>query len=161
MPRATRSSLPAALALATVTSLSPAAGMPGAQTTNQDDVKWMDAPAELPKGAKVAVLLGDPSKPGPLVMRLQAPANYRIPPHWHSQAEMLTVISGTLYLGQGDRLDTKHGHALKAGGFHYVPAKAHHYAYTKTRTVIQVNGEGPFDTNYVNAADNPDKAAKH
>jgi len=27
-------------------------------------------------------------------------------------------------------------------------------------TVVQVHGEGPFDINYLNPADNPDKSAK-
>ena len=33
------------------------------------DVKWQDAPPSLPKGAKVAVLEGDPAKEGAFVMR--------------------------------------------------------------------------------------------
>src|SRR3954462_6514176 len=86
---------------------------------NKDDMKWGDVPPVLPKGAKLAVLHGDPSKSGPFTLRLNAPANYKIAPHWHSQAEDLTIISGALYLGMGDRMDTKAAHALKAGGFHY------------------------------------------
>jgi len=72
-------------------------------------------PPSLPKGAKVAVLYGDPSKAGPFCMRLMAPAGYKIPPHWHSQAEALTVISGTFYLGMGDKMDATAAQPLKAG----------------------------------------------
>ncbi|HEX2649383.1 MAG TPA: cupin domain-containing protein [Burkholderiales bacterium] len=118
---------------------------------NPGDIKWGDAPPSLPKGAKLAVLNGDPSKPGPFTIRLKAPANYRIAPHWHSQTENLTIISGTLYLGMGDKADTKAAHALKAGGYHYLPAKQHHYAFSKGPTIIQVSGEGPFDIHYVDA----------
>ncbi len=32
---------------------------------NSKDIKWGDAPPSLPKGAKLAVLQGDPGKPGP------------------------------------------------------------------------------------------------
>lgn len=127
---------------------------------NSNELKWMDAPPSLPKGAKLAVLFGDPGKPGPFVIRLTAPANYKIAPHWHSQTENLTIISGALYLGEGDKMDTNHAHALKAGGYHYLPAKAHHYAFSKTATVIQINGEGPFDINYINEKDDPQKVAK-
>lgn len=128
-----------------------------AKTLTPHEMKWMDAPPTLPKGAKVTVLMGDPFKPGPFVMRLQAPANYKIPPHWHSQAEELTVVSGTLYLGMGDQMKTKGAHALPAGSFHFLPAKEHHYAYSKGPAVVQINGDGPFDINYLNAADDPTK----
>ena len=127
---------------------------------NSGDLKWMAAPPALPKGAKLAVLYGDPTKNGAFVIRLMAPAGYRIPPHWHSQTENLTVVSGTLYLGPGDAMDATHAHALRAGGYHYLPAKAHHYAFTKVATVIQVHGEGPFDIVYVNDKDDPQKMAK-
>ena len=127
---------------------------------NPADIKWGDAPPSLPKGAKIAVLSGDPGKSGPYVARIMVPAGYKIPPHWHSQTENLTILKGTLYLGDGDKLDTAHGHAVKVGGFHYLPANAHHYAYTKSATVLQIHGDGPLDINYVNPADDPQKMGK-
>lgn len=127
---------------------------------NSNDLKWGDAPPTVPKGAKIAVLYGDPGKTGPFVLRLMVPAGYKIPPHWHSQTENLTIVSGALYLGDGDKMDTAHAHALKVGGYHYLPAKAHHFAFTKVATVVQVHGDGPFDINYVNEKDDPQKMAK-
>ena len=121
------------------------------------DMKWGPAPPALPKGAKVAVLRGDPGKSGPFVLRLMVPDGYRIAPHWHSQDEELTVISGTFYLGLGDTVTSKTAHALPAGGFHFLPAKQHHYAFSKGRTIVQVNGNGPFDITYLNPADDPQK----
>jgi quercetin dioxygenase-like cupin family protein len=127
---------------------------------NPSEITWGDAPPVLPKGAKIAVLSGDPFKPGPFVARLRLPAGYKIPPHWHTQAENLTVISGSFFLGTGDTMDPAHAHQLKAGGFHYLPPKAHHSAYTKEKTVLQIHGEGPFDITYINPADDPSKAKK-
>jgi hypothetical protein len=127
---------------------------------NTADLKWGPAPPVLPKGAKLAVLHGDPGKAGQYVMRLMAPANYKIAPHWHSQAENLTIVSGALYLGDGDKLETTKAHELKAAGYHYLPGKAHHYAFTKSQTVVQISGEGPFDITYINPDDDPSKAAK-
>jgi hypothetical protein len=121
------------------------------------DMKWGPAPASLPKGAKLAVLQGDPGKAGPFVLRLMTPGPYRIAPHWHSQDEQLTVITGTFYLGLGDTADPKKASALPAGGFHYLPAKAHHYAFSKSHAVVQVSGNGPFDITYLNPADDPQK----
>jgi len=127
---------------------------------NQGDIKWADAPPVLPKGAKIAVLYGDPFKPGPYVIRLKMPIGYKIAPHWHSQAENLTVISGTFNIGAGDTMDKAQAHRMNTGGFHYLPAKAHHYAYTSTVTVLQIHGEGPFDITYINPDDDPQKAKK-
>jgi len=123
-------------------------------------VKYGDAPPVLPKGAQLAVLQGDPSKSGPFVMRLKVPANYKIAPHWHSKDENLTVVSGTFYLAEGDKVDTAHAHAMKAGSFHYLPGNTRHYAFSKAPAVVQVHGDGPFDIHYVNDADDPSKSAK-
>ena len=121
------------------------------------DMQWGPAPPMLPKGARIAVLQGDPGKAGPFVLRLMTPGPYRLPPHWHSQDEQLTVISGTFFLGLGDTMDAKKAHALPAGGFHHLPAKAHHYAFSKARAVVQVSGNGPFDINYLKPEDDPQK----
>jgi hypothetical protein len=59
----------------------------------------------------------------------------------------------------GDKAEAADAHALKPGGYHYLPAKAHHYAFTKIATVIQIHGDGPFDINYINPEDDPQKAA--
>jgi quercetin dioxygenase-like cupin family protein len=127
---------------------------------NVKDTKWGDAPPTLPKGAKLAVLAGDPGKPVSFTMRLMMPANYNIPPHWHSQDENLTVVSGALYLGMGDKTEKPKARALTAGGFHFLPGKAHHYAFTKAATVVQIHGTGPFDINYLDPADDPLKKTK-
>jgi len=123
------------------------------------DIKWGDAPPTLPKGAKIAVLQGDPGKAGPFVIRLMAPAGeYKIAPHWHTQDEQLTVISWMLYIGFGDKFSKRAAHALPRGGFHFLPGKEHHYAFSEGRTVVQISGNGPFDINYIDPADDPQKA---
>ena len=127
---------------------------------NPGTIKWQDAPPSLPKGAQIAVLSGDPGKAGPFTMRLRAPAGYKVPPHTHSQAESLTVISGAIHLGMGEKMNRSQAKALNAGGFHFLPGKTPHYAFMKVPTVVQVHGEGPFDINYLDSADNPDKTAK-
>jgi|SRR5208283_125059 len=127
---------------------------------NPKDIKWGAAPPSMPKGAKIAVLQGDPSKPGPFVIRLMVLTGYKIPPHWHTQDESLTVISGTFYFGTGDKVETIEAHTLTAGGFHFLSAKDHHYLVAKSQAVIQVNGKGPFDITYVNPGDDPQKARK-
>ena len=46
-----------------------------------DDVKWGPGPPELPRGAQLAVLVGDPGKAVPFVIRAKLPDGYKIPTH--------------------------------------------------------------------------------
>lgn len=120
-------------------------------------VKWMDAPPTLPKGAKLAVISGDPANPELFTVRVQFPAGARVPPHWHPNDEHVTVLSGTLAVGMGDAWDDKAMTDLSAGGYIVTSATMRHYALAKQATTIQVSGMGPFVTNYVNPADDPSK----
>ncbi len=120
-------------------------------------LKWGPPPPALPQNAQVAVLSGDPSKPGPFVIRAKFPDGYTVPPHWHPTDEYLTILSGTLLAGLGDKIDVKSMHALPPGGFARMPEKTNHYVRAKGETVIQVNAMGPFELTYVNAADDPRK----
>lgn len=107
-----------------------------------DDVKWTPGTGMM-KGVDVAVLSGDPSKPGPYVIRLRIPANATFPPHYHGDTENVTVISGTLLVGIGDTVDASKMKELGPGSFASVPANLHHYAMTKTGAIIQIHGIGP------------------
>ena len=62
-------------------------------------------PPAQPEGAEHAVLEGDPARPGLFTMQLRFPDGYRVPPHWHTQVERITVIDGTLHVGHGDEFD--------------------------------------------------------
>jgi len=121
---------------------------------------WSDAPPGLPRGAKMAVLSGDPSKPGLFVLRVQLPAGYTVAAHWHPSDEAVTVLSGTFALGMGDKLDPQKLESLPVGGYALLPAKMGHYAMAKTAAVIQIHAMGPFAINYVNPADDPRKQVK-
>jgi quercetin dioxygenase-like cupin family protein len=122
-----------------------------------DQLKWGPAPPSLPAGAQMAVLEGDPTKPGLFSIRAKFPDGYSIAPHWHPTDEHVVVLSGTFMMGLGDKLDAGSMHALPAGGFSRIPRRAHHYARAKGETIIQVYGMGPFVLNYVNAGDDPRK----
>jgi quercetin dioxygenase-like cupin family protein len=123
-----------------------------------DALTWKDNPA-LPKGAQTAVVIGDPTKAGELfVTRTKFPPNYKVPAHTHPNAESVTVISGSLYLGEGDKLDTEKGKLLKAGTYFFNPAKHAHFGWTTNEeTVVQGQGIGPAGIDYINPADDPRK----
>jgi mannose-6-phosphate isomerase-like protein (cupin superfamily) len=123
------------------------------------DLKWGDAPPSIPKGAKITVLHGDPSKNAPFTLRLKMPDGYKIPGHWHTKDEQLTILSGTFVLHMGDNMEAA-AHNLGPGAFHFLPGKMHHAAEAKGEVVLQLDGTGPFDIHYLNPADDPMKAAK-
>jgi len=126
---------------------------------NSTDLKWGPAPPQFAKGAQMAVLAGDPSKPGEFVVRMKMPAGYKVAAHHHPTDEYITVIRGDLSVGMGDKLDMTKGTSLKAGGFATTPANMNHYVWSKKGAVVQVNAQGPFAIIYVDPADDPTKQA--
>ena len=108
----------------------------------------------------MAVLQGDPTKKGPFTVRLQAPAGYKIPPHTHPSAEHVTVISGALHLGMGDKFDETAGHELATGAFAVLPAGMKHFAWSSSESIVQIHSQGPFAIKYVNPTDDPRNTKK-
>jgi len=127
---------------------------------NPDKLEWKDGPPSLPKGAKFAVLEGDPGKEGPFVFRVKVPDGYKIPPHTHPKPERVTVISGTFNIGMGDKFDARKGEVMPAGTYGTWPAKMKHFVWVKGETIIQFHGEGPWTINYLNPDDDPRKEKK-
>src|SRR5437588_12996400 len=83
---------------------------------NLDNMNWGPAPAELPPGAQLAVLEGDPSKSGaPYTIRAKMPDGYKIQPHWHPTLEHVSVLSGTLKVGMGAKWDESNPTVLSSG----------------------------------------------
>ncbi|GAC1648013.1 MAG: cupin domain-containing protein [Gemmatimonadaceae bacterium] len=126
-----------------------------ASVTTPDAITWSAAPAVLPAGAKVAVLNGNPTKRGAFTMRLNMPDGYQIPPHFHPAVEHVTVISGTMLVGMGEKFDESSMKPLPAGTFAMIPAGMRHYAKAKGETILQLHGVGPWRLTYVNKADDP------
>ena len=119
-------------------------------------VTWGPAPPALPAGAEVAVLQGDPSKAGlPFTMRAKFPDEYKIAPHWHPTDENVIVLQGTLMLGLGEKADQTAAREMPVGSYGLMPKGMRHFAMAKGDTIIQIYGIGPFEINYVNAADDP------
>jgi quercetin dioxygenase-like cupin family protein len=129
--------------------------------TNLDQTKWGPAPPFLAPGSEMALLYGDPSKAGvSFALLAKLPNGYKIPPHWHSTDEHVTVLKGVFMMGLGEKFNEAGAHALREGGFAKMPKGVKHYAWAKGETIVQVQGVGVLDFNYVNPADDPRNKSK-
>jgi quercetin dioxygenase-like cupin family protein len=121
------------------------------------EVAWGPGPPSMPKGAQAVTLYGDASKEDLFVLRIKFPAGFHMPPHSHPKPEVVTVISGTFRLGNGETADKSKTKALPAGSFSAMSPGMKHYAYFDEETVVQVNTTGPWGITYVNEKDDPRK----
>ena len=121
-----------------------------------DSGTWVDCPG-MPAGCKMFALFGDVASTGEFAVRFKYQAKYRIGPHTHTGEEHATVISGgPFHVAVGDTFDDKapSGKTLHVGDLIIVPTGIHHFAWTDSETILQVNGMGPFKRNFINPADN-------
>ena len=122
-----------------------------------EEIIFRDDPA-FPNGGQTALLHGDPTKPGLFILRIKFPPNYVVPPHTHPGFETVSVLTGAMGSGMGEKADITKGKMLKAGGMLALPANHAHYVWTgDEETIIQVAAVGPFDLIYINPADDPRK----
>ncbi len=138
-----------------VSAAEPMADPAGFVQTLPDQVQWASS-AAIPPGGQTAVVYGDPRKAAPYITRVKQPDGYRIPPHTHPEERVYTVISGTFYIGFGDRFDPAKLKAFPAGSVIVVPANASHFHWMRSgEAVVQVSGVGPSGIEYIDPADDP------
>ncbi len=114
------------------------------------DLKW----TPIMKGCELAPVSGNPDAEGaPFVIRLKCVAGTVIPAHWHPTDENVTVLTGTFQVGMGDKYDATKLETMAPGSFATVPKEVHHFALSKTLSIVQVHAIGPFKVNWLNPAD--------
>lgn len=106
-----------------------------------DELKWERAATGIDR----ANIVGNERNPGIYLYRVRFPAGAKVQPHFHPDERAVTVLSGTLYMGYGDRFDQAAMKALPAGSVWTEPAKQPHFVWAKDgEVVIQVFGaNGP------------------
>jgi len=121
------------------TPMPPAYQLPSVQLV-PDKLQWRPYPA----GGEQAFILGDPSHPGPYVVRLRLPAGMRLQPHFHPDARVATVLSGTMYFSYGERFESASLRAYPEGSvWTELPAQPHFAWVRDGAVVLQVSGIGP------------------
>src|ERR1700750_270727 len=115
-----------------------------------DEVRWF-TPPYYNDGRQRAHLFGDSSQGGGTwVDRVKIPGGAHVLAHTHRQDELVTVIEGTWYLGEGARFDSAKLKGYPAGSFIIIPAGVPHFAAAKEGTVVvQMSGTGKFQTEYL------------
>jgi quercetin dioxygenase-like cupin family protein len=111
-----------------------------------EELKWV----AQPNGNQQAVMAGNQRETGLYMYRTKFPANYRNQPHFHPDQRIVTVMSGTLYVGYGEKVDESRMKALPAGSIFTEPPRQPHYVWAKDGgVVIQVTGYGPSGTTVI------------
>src|SRR5205823_13845319 len=114
-----------------------------------DEVRWF-TPPYYTDGRQRAQLFGDSSRDGAWVDRAKIPAGARVLAHTHPQDELVTVIEGTWYLGEGAKFDSAKLKGYQAGSFIVITAGTTHFvAVHESTVVVQLSGIGKFQTNYL------------
>jgi quercetin dioxygenase-like cupin family protein len=150
-------SLRIASLLATVAFTNSAMAQTSVTLLPPEALTWTKNPA-LPKGFESVTLVGDATKAGDMVVqRIKLPPHALVPPHTHPFAETVTVISGNVGFGMGDKVD-KSGKMLPAGALYAHPEKDPHYVWTGDEgAIVQIQFIAPGGIDYINPADDPRK----
>ena len=120
-----------------------------------ENIEWRPF-AAFPPAARLAILVGDPTKSGPYMIRVKLPEGTRMLPHKHPEDRIYTVISGMFYIGLGDTFDESKLTAHPPGSVLVLPGGQPHFHWAKTgEYVTQVSAVGPLGLKYLNKIDDP------
>ena len=121
-----------------------------AQQPVQPNVVPLKKVSKLSMDKRYETVSCDPAKAGvPFVIRIYAEAGYIIMPHTHPEDENIVVVRGSWALGMGDRFNRDSLQPMDVGDYGFVSKKMAHFGLSKTDTIIQVHGIGPFTTQWV------------
>lgn len=114
-----------------------------------DEVRWF-TPPYYNDGRQRAHLFGDSSEGGAWIDRVKIPGGARVLAHTHAQDELVTVIEGAWYLGEGAKFDAAKLKGYPAGSFIVIPAGVPHFVAAKEgAVVVQLSGREKFQTDYL------------
>ena len=120
-----------------------------------EDIDWKPFPA-FPPSARLAIVVGEPSKPGPYVIRVKVPSGVKLMPHKHPEDRIYTVISGVFYIGLGDQFDADKLQAYPPGSVIVLPGNTPHFHWARSGEYIsQVTAIGPLGLEYLDADGDP------
>ncbi len=106
--------------------------------------------AAKPNGTFQANIVGDVERAGAYAAQTRLPAGLRIAPHFHPEDRIVLVMSGTLYVGYGEKFDETKMAVLAPGSVFTEPGKTPHFTWAKDGEVnLYVTGRGPSGTTWL------------
>lgn len=122
--------------------LAQTAERPISKTINDKNTSWGPCPEIFPKGCEIGVLQGDPKNKNTDIF-FRVPGKYDIPPHSHTSAEHMILVSGRMEVKYKDEKPI----TLKQGSFAYGPAEHPHQAkcISKENCVLFISFDDPVD----------------
>jgi quercetin dioxygenase-like cupin family protein len=120
-----------------------------------DDINWKPF-AAFPPSARLAVVAGDPTEPGPYTTRVKLPAGEKLMAHRHPEDRIYTVISGVFHIGLGEHFDSEKLEAYPPGAVIMLPGGTPHFHWARSgEYVTQISAIGPLGLEYLDPADDP------
>ena len=120
-----------------------------------EDIVWKPNPI-YPPDVRLAILVGDPAKPGPYTIRVKLPLGTKMMPHKHPEDRVYTVMSGVFYIGLGEVFDESKLTAYAPGSVIVLPGDQPHFHWAKSGEYItQVTAIGPLGLGYLDPANDP------
>ena len=120
-----------------------------------EEVEWKPFPA-FPPSVRLAVVVGEPTEPGPYLIRVKVPRGVKLMPHRHPEDRIYTVLSGVFYIGLGEAFDGEKVEAYPPGSVIVLPGDTWHFHYAKSgEYVTQVTANGPLGFEYLDPDDDP------
>lgn len=118
-----------------------------------EDMNWQPFSA-FPPEIRLAVLIGNPTKAAPYVIRVKVPHSIKLMPHKHPEDRVYTVMSGIFYIGLGEVLDSNKLEAYPPGTVIVLPGDTSHFHWAKSGEYITQVTAG---LEYINPKDDPRK----
>jgi quercetin dioxygenase-like cupin family protein len=120
-----------------------------------EDIDWRPFPA-FPPSARLAVVVGQPTEPGPYVVRVKLPAGAKLMPHKHPEDRIYTVMSGVFHIGLGESFDGDKMKAYPPGSVIVLSGETWHFHWARSgEYVTQVSAIGPLGLEYLDPLDDP------
>jgi quercetin dioxygenase-like cupin family protein len=127
----------------------------GFRSILSEDIDFEPFPS-FPPEARLAVVAGDPAKPGLYTTRVKLPSGVKLMPHTHPEDRIYTVISGVFYIGLGEQFDSEKLVAHPPGSVVVLPSGTPHFHWAKSgEYVTQISAIGPLGLDYVDPSDDP------
>lgn len=106
---------------------------------SSDELSW----TKVSEKVWYAQITGKKNTPGMYVYRVKFGKGHRNEPHYHTDERVVTILSGSIYVGFGEEFKESEMVKLYAGGIYTEPKNFPHYVWAKDGDVVlQVVGSG-------------------